>query len=721
MKKYRSYLIYTVLFFILAYLCSGIAVVINYIKLNGLYMEPLSLFLDVLCSPKMHVQYASILTPFFIMLGSLFFFYTVMMTEMNAGKKFMAGKEHGTSEWGSINELNKKFEDPDKEKNRIISEHLRISINDRRTQLNNNQVILGGSGTGKTQFEIAPNLLCGNTAMLFLDPSGEILRDYGNALQEMHYEIRVINTINLALSDAYNPMAYIHSVEDIDKMLTMIIANTTPKGQQSNDPFWEKSERMLVKAIMLYVWKEEPADRRHLVTVIRHMSNIQIVSGKPYYYAGFGVKIHRLSPKHPARVLYERVLGQGPEETLQSIWLTAISRFSMFDGNPELERILSSDAMSLDDFGVGYQGNPDRKIAYFCIIPDNGDKTYSFIIGLFYSQLFDRSYSIGDTYYNNRLPVPVMFWMDELANVTLPEGFTALLATVRKRNIGLSMIFQNISQIKRIFDKDWESIIANADTFIYLGGNDSETQKYISEKFGQMNLYTRSDSHSYGQSESASNQVSALGRSLIFASEIDTMDPDMCLIKIKSQNPVMDHKYRTFESAAYKHAKSLGPYVLNKHFKHTASSADSLSMLSEKSLQHYKTLAAQGGCTMITLHPEALFSFEKDSHDEISAEELKAVSKRCNERLKAQQAIEEAKQRQEETTELTKKDMLRQVMALAPEQAREILLAIEHGLPESDILKIFNPDLSAEQMALIRTMLESQNTPAPVTEGGDKA
>lgn len=199
------------------------------------------------------------------------------------------------------------------------------------------------------------------------------------------------------------------------------------------------------------------------------------------------------------------------------------------------------------------------------------------------------------------------------------------------------------------------------------------------------------------------------------------MDPKMCLIKIKGQNPVMDHKYRTFESAAYKHAKSLGPYVLNKHFKHTASSADSLSMLSEKSLQHYKTLAAQGGCTMITLHPEALFSLEKDSNDEISSEELKAVSKRCNERLKAQQAIEEAKKRQEETTELTKKDMLRQVMALAPEQAREILLAIEHGLPESDILKIFNPDLSAEQMALIRTMLESQNTPAPVTEGGDKA
>jgi type IV secretion system protein VirD4 len=617
---------------------------------------------------------------------------------MTRTKNFMAGKEHGVSEWGKPSELTDKFQSERPEKNRILSQNVRIDINDRSTRMNNNIYILGGSGTGKTQFVIAPNLLQHNTSILVTDPSGEILNVYGNDLEAAGYEIRVLNTVDLSKCHGYNPFRYLKNAEDVDQLITMIMANTTAKGQQSSDPFWEKSERMLVKGIMLYVYMEVPYAKRNLVTVIDCLSGIRVVSNKPYYHTGFGSKIRQL-PAHPARILYERVM-EGAEDTVRSILITALSRFSMFDNNKELERILSTDEMEMDEFGTGYHGNPERKMALFCITPDNGDKTYNFLVGMLYSQFFSRQYYVGDTFYGNRLPVPIMCWFDELANIALPEGFTDLLSTVRKRNIGIAMIFQDIAKTKKVFKDEWESLIGNADTFIYLGGNEPGSQKYVSERLGQMTLYTRSEGRSYGQHASSSTNVSSLGRPLIYASEIDNMSPEQCIIKLKGQAPIMDYKYKTFQSDAYKKAISFGEYVIR--IRKRKPTEIQTSMISSEALEHYRIMGEKDArYRPVVVHPELLFG-QKEKSETLDVEDLRAASQAYRQRMAAQEALKVANKAKE-------KSMLDRVLLLSPDQAEEVRLALEHGLSEEDVQTIFNPSLSAEQMRLIRTMKETSN------------
>lgn len=693
-------------YLICMYLCAALGGLVDFIKIHGIPEEGFSgLYVELVTHPHMIWEYRSILTVFLVFLGTIFFFSCWMINVSNR-KKFMLGKEHGTSEWGTWKEVNKKFEDKNPKMNRILSKHIRVSINDRKTKLNNNLVGLGGSGTGKTKFIIVPNILQHNSSCFFTDPSGEILRDYGNELASENYEIRVLNTVNLKESMCFNPFVYIHDVTDIDKLITMIIMNTTPKGEHSSDPFWEKAERMLLKAIMIYVYMEEPYSRRNLVTVIEHLADIQIEPKKPYYAKGFGVKIHNLPKRHPARRLYERV-WKGADDTSSSIHITALSRFSMFDNNPELERILSSDEMDLDYFGTGYNGNPDRKMALFAIIPDNGESTYNFLIGMLYSLFFQRQYYVGDRYFKNRLKVPVICWLDELANIVMPEGFTQQLATVRKRNIGLSMIFQDISQIKKAFKDEWETLVANSDTFIYLGSNDPATQEYISKRFGNMTGYTRSEGHSFGTHPSSSNNESSIGRPLIFASELDSMDPDKCVVKIKGQKPVMDDKYDTFSDLAHKNALSKGEYV--NRIRSATNKSMMITLLSEKSVDLFREMGmVSKEYEPVVVYPEMLFEMESDQDEEkFDFDEIRAASKEYQEMLAAEAAMAEAERLKEERED---DELLQIVSQLSPEQAREIHLAVERGIKKEIIEKMIHSNLAAEQLHLIRVVAEKKAT-----------
>ena len=701
-KNVFLYIILALLYLLMVYLSMAVASMIQYIRSSGLLNGMLSKTLQAfLLNPSWVWAYRSGLNIFLGLFCSVFYLAMISFPLLQGRKDFLPGEEHGASKWGDVHELTGRFRAEKDSDNRILSEHVRVDINDRKTQINNNMYVLGGSGTGKTKFVIFPNLFKHNTSVLITDPSGEILREVGCDLEAAGTQIRVLNTVDLAKSNAFNPFRYIRNAEDIDALLTMIFANTTAKGQQSSDPFWERSERMLDKAIMLYTYMEETWSRRNLITVIRHLSAIRVVSGKPYYHAGFGLKIRSLSEKHPARVLYERVMS-GAEDTVRSILITALSRFSMFDNNPELERVLSSDEMDLDDFGTGYHGNPDRKMALFCITPDNGDKTYNFLVGFLYSQFFNRQYYIGDTFFNNRLPVPVMCWLDELANIALPEGFTDLLSTVRKRNIGIAMFFQDIAKTKKVFKDEWESLIGNADTFIYLGGNEPGSQKYVSERLGQMTLYTRSEGKTYGQNESSSNQVSSLGRPLVYASEIDNMSPDKCIIKLRGQLPVMDCKYKTFQSAEYKRAMAMGEYIFRPGRREM--DGTEISMLSKDSLDHYKQMGEKDKkYRPVVLYPELLFEMEEHTST-LDVEDLRKAADEFKARAAADQALKKAEALKLKNKE---KNIFDRVTSLSSEQAVQVRLALEHGLDEDAVEKIFNPDLSAEQMCLIRTMLEN--------------
>lgn len=690
-----------VMYLVLIYLCMVITAIIRYIQISGFDAGALDeIIVRFLSHPAETWMYCSMLTILLIIISTLFYASAIFTTYSSNRKAFRPGEEHGTSQWGSASDLSERFRAKNEADDRILSKNVRIDINDRKTNMNNNLYCLGGSGTGKTKFLIYPNLLKNNTSVLVTDPSGEILRDVGNALEAAGTVIRVLNTVDLSKSNAFNPFRYLRQPEDIDQLLTMIFSNTTAKGQQTSDPFWERSERMLDKAIMLYVYMEEPWPRKNLITVVDHLSAIQYVSGKPYYYAGFGIIIHRLPEKHPARVLYERVMI-GAEDTVRSIIITALSRFSMFDNNPELERVLSSDEMELDDFGTGYHGDPKRKMALFCITPDSGDKTYNFLIGILYSQFFNRQYYMGDTFYNNRLPVPVMCWLDELANIALPEGFTGVLSTVRKRNMGIAMFFQDIAKTKKVFKDEWESLIGNADTFVYLGGNEPGSQRYISERLGSATLYTRSESRSYGQSQSSSNQVSSLGRPLIYASEVDDMDSKKCIIKLKGQLPVIDDKYETFSDTAYQKAMAMGPYILRR--KRAGKYSREITILSREAVEHYKKMGqTDARYRPVVIYPEQLFAMPKPTQV-LDLDDLRKASEEYRTKTMAEEALKKA-----EILKLKEKeeDILERVKHLSPEQAVQIRIAVEHGLDVESIDKMFNPNLSAEQMGLIRMMFE---------------
>ncbi len=306
-----------------------------------------------------------------------------------------------------------------------------------------------------------------------------MLRDIGHYLELMGYKVIVLNLVDMDHSDGYNPFAYIRSDEEITKLITNLIANTTPKGTPPNDPFWEKAESLILQALFLYVWYEFPKQgRTPSMRGVLELLNKEKVPDKSSEKSELYNIMYALPKDHPALVAYKKVRA-GAADTIRSIVISAQARLAYLQ-NPKVLHILDHDDMNISALGEGVYRNPDRKVALFCVIPDN-DKSYNFIVGLLYTQIFQELYYIADHKYGGALPVPVALWMDEFANCALPDGFQEILATCRSREISCNIIIQNMAQLKTLFKDSWENICGNCDTLVYLGGNEQSTHKYISE------------------------------------------------------------------------------------------------------------------------------------------------------------------------------------------------------------------------------------------------
>ncbi len=483
-------------------------------------------------------------------------------------RNYMPGREFGSSRLASPKEINQKLMDEEPVKNKIISENIRISMDTRKTGLNDNVLVVGGSGAGKTFYLVKPNAFhCGNSSYVFCDPKGELLRDTGKYLEMQGYTIKVLNLVDMDSSDCYNPFEYIRSDEDVTKLITNLIANTTPKGANTSDPFWERGESMLLQALFLYVWYEFPKQGRAAnFRGVLELLNQADVTGS----AGSGSKknspldkiMYALPPDHPALVTYKKV-NVGAADTIRSLIISANARLAYLQ-NSKILHILDKDDMDLPSIGEGIYCNPKRKTALFCVIPDN-DKSYSFIVGMLYTQLFQVLYYIADHKYSGRLPVHVAFWMDEFANCALPDSFTEILATCRSREISCNIIIQNLAQLKTLFKDAWENISGNCDTLIYLGGNEQSTHKYMSEMLGKMTIDKKTSGETTGSHGSSSKNFDVLGRDMLDPSEVRKMDNSKCLIFIKGFDPVVDDKYRTLEKEEYRIATSLGEYEHGKN------------------------------------------------------------------------------------------------------------------------------------------------------------
>ena len=472
--------------------------------------------------------------------GAILFYYT-------GQKNTRPGEEHGSASWGSVRELDKKYRDKDAGKNVILTQHLQMSMNGKLHRRNLLQIIVGGSGSGKTRFLAKPNLMLANASFIVTDPKGEMLRAVGNLFLEEGYVLRVFDLIDPSKSDCYNPFRYIRKDADVFKLIDNFIKNTTPKGAKANDPFWEKSETALDAALMFYLLHEAPVEDQNMETILYMIENGGAKEEDDDYQSPLDLLFEALEEEQPNHIAVRQyhIFKQAAGKTAKSILVSAAVRLASFT-LPEIQRITASDDMELGKLG-------ERKQAIFCIIPDSNDASLNFLVGMLYTQAFQELYYQADKVHQGALPVPVRLMFDEFANVALPDGYARLQATMRSRNIMSTIILQNISQLKALFKDDWEGIIGNADSFVYLGGNEQSTHKYISELLGKETIDTKTSSQSKGRNGSFSQNFQQTGRELASVDELAVLDGGKCILQLRGVRPFLSEKYDITKHPNYKY------------------------------------------------------------------------------------------------------------------------------------------------------------------------
>ena len=456
---------------------------------------------------------------------------------LSTARNYRRREEHGSAHWGNAGQVNKKYENKaEPEKNKILTQKTKIGLDGRKHRRNLNVLVCGGSGAGKTRFYAKPNIMNANTSFVVLDPKGENVRDTGNLLKSKGYDIKVLDLINMDKSYCYNPFVYLHSDNDIQKLVTNIFKNTTPKGSQSQDPFWDQAAMMLLLALVFFLHYEAPPEEQNFPMVMEMIRSGEVKEDDDGFMSPLDRLFARLADRTPDHIAlkYYRNYRSGSGKTLKSIQITLVARLEKFNLD-SLAAITQSDEMELDKLG-------EKKTAIYAVIPDN-DSSYNFIVGMLYTQLFQQLYYSADVKHGGRLPVHVHFVMDEFANVALPDEFDKLLSTMRSREISVSIIIQNLAQLKKLFEKEWESIVGNCDEFLYLGGNEQSTHEYVSKLLGKETI----DMNTYGQSKGRNGNYSTnwqiTGRELMTPDEVRMMDNKYALLFIRGERPIMDLKY----------------------------------------------------------------------------------------------------------------------------------------------------------------------------------
>ncbi len=404
-------------------------------------------------------------------------------------------------------------------------------------------------------------------------------------LKKNGYNVKVLNLIDMAKSDCYNPFRYIRTENDVIKLVTNIISNTTPKESAPTDPFWEHAESMLLQALVYYVWLEMPTNQKNFQSVLKLLSEAEVNDKKESLLTARMKKLLDTSPlgeQHPAYRQYMKVV-RGAGDTVRSIIISANSRLALME-NPHILRILSKDDLAIEELGIGTKRNRKKRTALFCVIPDS-DKSYNFIVGMLYTQLFQELYYQADFKFGGKLPIDVTLMLDEFANVALPDDFCSLLSTMRSRRISAIIIIQNLAQIKALFKETWETITGNCDTLVYLGGNEKSTHDYISELLGKATIDKRSTGETRGIHGSASKNYDVLGRSLMNPDEVRNMDNKNCLVFIKGFNPISDEKYWPFDHKNFKQTEDGGAKPYKHNVKNTNKVKDTLTIYSEREIE----------------------------------------------------------------------------------------------------------------------------------------
>lgn len=451
-------------------------------------------------------------------------------------KNYRRREEHGSAKWGDAKRLNKKYEQVPFSSNKILTQNVSIGYDSRKHRRNMNTLIIGGSGAGKTRFYAKPNVMQANTSLIVLDPKGEIARDEGYLLEKKGYVVKVLDLINMDKSHCYNPFVYLQSDNDVQKLVTNLFKATTPKGSQSQDPFWDTAASMLLLSLIFYLWYEAPKDEQNFPMVMEMLRAGEVKEDDDSFVSPLDILFNQLEIENPNHIAlkYYRDYHSGSAKTLKSIQITLASRLEKFNLE-SLASLTQTDELELDTIG-------EKKTALFAIIPDN-DTSFNFLVSMLYTQLFQQLFYTADHKYGGRLPIHVHFLMDEFANVSLPDDFDKILSVMRSREVSVSIILQNLAQLKALFEKQWESIVGNCDEFLYLGGNEQSTHKYVSELMGKETIDMNTYGKSTGHSGNYSTNYQLNGRELMTPDEVRLLDNKYAILFIRGERPVMDFKY----------------------------------------------------------------------------------------------------------------------------------------------------------------------------------
>ena len=455
---------------------------------------------------------------------------------LSTQRNYRRREEHGSAKWGWAAQVNRKYADAHSTENKILTQNVAIGLDGRKHRRNLNTLVCGGSGAGKTRFFAKPNLCQANSSYVVLDPKGELLVSTGKLLEAKGYSIRVLDLINMDRSHCYNPFVYLRDDNDIQRLVTNLFKNTTPKGSQSQDPFWDQAATMLLLALVFYLHYEAPPEEQNFPMVMEMIRAGDVREDDDTYKSALDILFERLEMRNPEHIAlkYYRNYHSGSGKTLKSIQITLISRLEKFNLD-SLASITQNDELELWSLG-------EQKTAIFAVIPDN-DSSFNFLVGMLYTQLFQQLYHQADFIHGGRLPVPVHFLMDEFANVALPDEFDKLLSTMRSREISVSIIIQNLAQLKALFEKQWESIVGNCDEFLYLGGNEQSTHEYVSKLLGKETIDTNTYGRSKGRNGSYSTSWQLAGRELMTPDEVRMLDNRYALLFIRGERPLEDFKY----------------------------------------------------------------------------------------------------------------------------------------------------------------------------------
>ncbi len=461
---------------------------------------------------------------------------------LSTRRNYRKGEEHGSAKWGDAAAVNRKYRQKPDCMNKILTQNVRIGFNAQRHRRNLNILIIGGSGAGKTRFFVKPNVMqaAGNGAefsMILTDPKGELALSTGRMLEEeCGYQVRILDLIHPYQSHCYNPFVYLRDDNDVQRLVTNLFKATTPPGSTTQDPFWDNAAQMLLMALVFYLKYEAPEDEQNFAMVMEMLRAGEVDeddSKMPSALDTLFFDLRKTDPDHIALKYYD-AYHSGSGKTLKSIQITLASRLDKFNLDSIASLTITDE---LDLWRIG-----EEKTALFAIIPDN-DTSFNFLVSILYTQLFQQLFEVADKKYGGSLPVPVQFIFDEFANISLPTDFDKILSVMRSRGVSVSIILQNLAQLKALFEKQWESIVGNCDEFVYLGGNEKETHKYVSELLGKETIDTNTYGKSTGRNGNYSTNYQNTGRELMTPDEVRMLDNRYALLFIRGERPVMDLKY----------------------------------------------------------------------------------------------------------------------------------------------------------------------------------